>query len=94
MLRSINFQRLMVILDAVMLGFVVDRWTNLPQWGLFGAVGFALIGLFLLSNRVLQVTRENFGANLDPQIMAILRSTTLAVLFFIECAIGAWLILA
>ena len=94
MLRSLYFQRSIVVLDALLLGFIIDRWTEIPLWGLLAAVCFSAFGLFLLSSKVLKTTRDNFGFNIDPEIMAILRSTTLALLFFIECAIGAWLILA
>jgi len=94
MLKSVYFQRLLVIINALAIGFVIDRWTDLPYLGMLGVLIISGAGLFLLSDRILRITRENLGAVLDPDIASILRSTVLAVSFFVECAVAAWLILA
>ncbi len=94
MLKSIILQRIIVILDAVMLGFIVDRTSDSPLWGMLALILAGSLGLFLLSNTVLQKTRENLNAGFDSEIVAILRSTSLALIFFIECAVAAWLIVA
>ena len=94
MLKSIIVQRIMVVLDAAVLGFIIDRISESPLWGVLVAVIAGGTGLFLLSNTVLQKTKENLDAGFDPEIVTILRSTTLALIFFIECAVATWLILA
>ena len=94
MLKNIHFQRLLVIFNALAIGFVIERWTDLLYLGLLAVLIVSGAGLFLLSNKVLKATGENLGASLDPDITSILRSTVLAVSFFIECALAAWLILA
>lgn len=80
----------MVLLDAAMLGFIIDRLYDSPRWGFFWLIITGSIGLFLISDRSPFKTR----IKVDPEIIAILRTTVLAFLFFMECAAAAWLIVA
>jgi len=89
MLKSIILQRFMALLNAVVFGFIIDRLTHSFWYGVISALLAVIVGLFLLSNKGLLKVDFGFGRDLS----AIIRSTVLAIFFFIECAVAAWLIL-
>ena len=80
----------MVLLDAALLGFIIDHLCDSPRWGFFWMIITAGLGLILVSKRILFRTK----VEADREMIAILISTVLAFLFFVECAVAAWLILA
>ncbi len=80
----------MVLLDAALLGFIIDRLCDSPRWGFFWMIITVGLGLLLVSKRILFKTT----VEADREMIAILVSTVLAFIFFVECAAAAWLILA
>ena len=90
MLRSIITQRILVLLDAALLGFIIDRLYDSPRWGFFWMIITGGLGLLLVSKRIFFKTK----LEANREMIAILVSTVLAFLFFIECAAAAWLIVA
>ena len=88
MLRSIWTQRSILLLCAIALGLIVDRYAQYPWWGVAAGaiaviVGFASLGRSILLEPVLK---------LDSDSAAIVRVVVLALLFLVECAILGWLI--
>jgi len=90
MLRSIIFQRIIILLDAAIFGFIIDRLSHSLWWSFLSVVAAGILGLVLLASPSLLATRFKF----DMDVVNILRTTTIALVFFIECAVAAWLILA
>ena len=80
----------MVLLDAVVLGFIVDRLSHSPLWGILCMILAGVVGFIILSKSV----RSSLKTNVDKEMLALLTSAVLALIFFVECAVAAWLILA
>jgi len=89
-LRNLYLQQIIALLDALMLGFIIERISNSLRYGGFSAIIACIIILFLFSERF----RRNLKLNIDREISAIILTTSLAIVFFIECIFAAWLILS
>lgn len=90
MIKSVWFQRFLAICDALVLGIIIDRFTHSPLYGAAGFVGSSIIALYILSRTGVI---KKFSI-LDDETIAVLSSTVLSLVFFIECAIAAWLIVS
>jgi len=88
--RNLWVQRFIAMLDAIALGFVVDRLAPTPLYG----IGVALAGLiaFPLVIRNMPVSERIF--KLDHEAALVLRTVLLSIFFFVLCAVGAFLILS
>ncbi len=88
MIKNRWTHRVIVVLDAFVLGFIVDFLTGFPLWGMSTGTIACIYGLWRLENP--GVLRRIF--KLDSEIAAIMRAVILALTFFVECAVLAWLI--
>ncbi len=90
MLRSIWTHRFIVVLNAIVLGFIIDRLSHSFWWGFLGLFVVGIVGILKLKYPIL--LERLLG--IDRETAAVLRSVVLAFVFFVECAIAAHLILA
>lgn len=88
MLKNIWIHRTIWIFDAMAFGFIVDMLTGFPLWGISSGVLIMIFGLWKLDNPgILYRTLK-----LDEDIAGITRIVLLALTFFVECSLIAWLI--
>ncbi|MBM3326508.1 MAG: hypothetical protein FJY65_05960 [Calditrichaeota bacterium] len=88
MIRNLWLHRAVALLNAVALIFVVDGFIAAPLWSL--AAGIVVL-FFLLWEIQRPLILHKFSLTLDD--VAVVRIVTFSIIFFIQCAILAWLIL-
>ena len=90
MIGKLWTNRILVALDAVILGAVIDRLSATPLWGPAFALSAALIGLVFVNR--LGSTGIGF-LRLDRNSVGVIITAGLTLLFFIECLLMAYLVL-
>ncbi len=90
MLKSRLVQILLVILNALLLGFIVDRITGSPYWGIAGILITSILGFSLLPISG-PIERR---LHLDASMAKTMKTIFLVFVFFIECLVAAWYIAA
>ncbi|MCF7811348.1 hypothetical protein K9N50_10225 [bacterium] len=90
MLKSIYLQQFIALLNALMIGFIIERISGSLRYGGISSIIACIIILFLFSKRF----RKNLKFSFDKEITATLLTILLAVAFLIECILAAWLILS
>lgn len=88
--RNIWVQRFIAVLDALAIGFVVDRLSPTPLYGLASAAFSLIVLLLMINNKPLS---ERF-LKLDHEAALLLRTVLLSLAFFFLCATAAFLIVS
>ena len=88
MLRNIWTQRIIWTIDCLAFGVILDHLTSSLLWAFSGVVVTFVLGNWRLSHPGLLVRRLQF----DMETAAVIRTVFVTLLFFIECAVIARLI--
>ena len=72
-----------------MTALIADRIGPSPLWGLAGFLLSALIGMFLIG----EVFRRLIKQSAAPEVIALIFTVGEVIIFFIQSAILAWVIL-
>ena len=88
MLKSRWTHRIVLALDSLAFGIILDLTLPYPIYAFFGTIIFVVVGVFWMSKAGRLTTKIGFSIE-DSRI---LRTLLLSLIFFSECVCVGWLL--